>query len=113
MKILVTGNPNFGVAESIGKIYPNAKFVTKSGGFDLTSPVKQKELCDIALDYDVFVLCAYIPNFVPNIILQKVYDACKNNNHKIHIIVIGSTVDRVKDGRVWHYATEKKAFRFV
>ena len=32
-------------------------------------------------------------------------------NHKIHIIVIGSTVDRVKDGRVWHYATEKKALR--
>ena len=80
MKILVTGNPNFGLAESISKIYTDAKFVTKSAGFDLTSPIKQDELSDIALDYDVFVVCAYIPNYVPNILLQKVYDNCKNNN---------------------------------
>ena len=64
MKILVTGNPNFGLAESISKIYTDAKFVTKSAGFDLTSPIKQDELSDIALDYDVFVVCAYIPNYV-------------------------------------------------
>ena len=56
MKILVTGNPNFGLAESISKIYTDAKFVTKSAGFDLTSPIKQDELSDIALDYDVFVI---------------------------------------------------------
>ena len=111
MKILVTGNPNFGLAESISKIYTDAKFVTKSAGFDLTSSIKQDELSNIALDYDVFVLCSYIPDYVPNILLQKVYDNCKKNNHKIHIIVIGSTVDRVKDGRVWKYAEEKKALR--
>ena len=93
MKILVTGNPNFGLAESISKIYTDAKFVTKSAGFDLTSSIKQDELSNIALDYDVFVLCSYIPYYVPN------------------IIVIGSTVDRVKDGRVWKYAEEKKALR--
>ena len=39
MKILVTGNPNFGLAESISKIYTDAKFVTKSAGFDLTSSI--------------------------------------------------------------------------
>ena len=111
MKILVTGNPNFGLAESISKIYTDAKFVTKSAGFDLTSSIKQDELSNIALDYDVFVLCSYIPDYVPNILLQKVYDNCKKNNHKIHIIVIGSTVDRVKDGRVLKYAEEKKALR--
>ena len=113
MKILVTGNPNFGLAESISKIYTDAKFVTKSAGFDLTSSIKQDELSNIALDYDVFVLCSYIPDYVPNILLQKVYDNCKKNNHKIHIIVIGSTVDRVNDGRVWKYAEEKKALRDV
>ena len=83
MKILVTGNPNFGLAESISKIYTDAKFVTKSAGFDLTSSIKQDELSNIALDYDVFVLCSYIPDYVPNILLQKVYDNCKKNNHKI------------------------------
>ena len=36
MKILVTGNPNYGVAESICKIYPEAKFKSKTGEFDLT-----------------------------------------------------------------------------
>ena len=111
MKILVTGNPNYGVAESICKIYPEAKFKSKTGEFDLTLVEKQDELSNIALDYDVLIICGYIRNYVPNILLQKVYDNCKNNSHKIHIIVIGSTVDRVKDGRVWKYAEEKKALR--
>jgi len=30
MKILVTGNPNYGVAESICEIYPEAKFKSKT-----------------------------------------------------------------------------------
>lgn len=111
MKLLVTGNPEFGVAESLSKLYPDAKFVSKSANFDLTLPDNQHALSEIALDYDVFVLCAYIPDFVPNIVLQRVYEKCKNNNHKIHIIVLGSTVDRTKDGRFWNYAVEKKALR--
>ena len=50
MKILVTGNPNYGVAESICKIYPEAKFKSKTGEFDLTLVEKQDELSNIALD---------------------------------------------------------------
>jgi NADP-dependent 3-hydroxy acid dehydrogenase YdfG len=43
--------------------------------------------------------------------LDIVYKACAEKNHTPHIICIGSTTDRLSDGKPWMYNAEKKALR--
>jgi NADP-dependent 3-hydroxy acid dehydrogenase YdfG len=44
-------------------------------------------------------------------LLDEVYKKLIENNKNPHIITIGSTTDRVKNGKPWRYNAEKKALR--
>lgn len=111
MKILVTGNKEKGLANAISKIYPQADFFSRSNGFDLTNPQKQKELAQKCLDYEIIINCSALWKFNQTVLLEEIYQACSQAKHKPHIINIGSTTDRVKNGKVWLYNAEKKALR--
>ena len=111
MKIIITGNKQFGIAEELYKIYPDAMFVSRTTGFDLTSQLGQVKLAELVLEYDVFINCAALWKFNQTVLLDSIYKICTSANHNIHIINIGSTTDRVKNGKAWLYNAEKKALR--
>jgi len=111
MKICITGNNNSGLAGALATIYPSATFISRHTGYDLTTIADQNRCASIALEHDVFVNCAALWKFNQTILLDTVYKLCLDNKHPIHIICIGSTTDRVKNGKAWLYNAEKKALR--
>ena len=111
MKILITGNKNFGVAKELFTIFPEATFISRETGYDLTKKEIQKEVAKKTLEYDVFINNSALYRFEQTNLLECVYKYCKNKNHNIYIINLGSTIDRFNKGTDWIYSAEKKALR--
>jgi NADP-dependent 3-hydroxy acid dehydrogenase YdfG len=111
MKILITGNPSYGLAAGLSKLYPDATFISRSNGYDLTSKNGHTKLEEIITEYDVFVNSSALWKFNQTLILESVYKKCLDAKHNIRIICIGSTTDRVKKATSWIYNAEKKALR--
>jgi NADP-dependent 3-hydroxy acid dehydrogenase YdfG len=109
--MIITGNINEGVAGALYKIYPYAQYCSKSTGFDLSLRTDQVKLAEMVLDHDVFINCAALYKFHQTNLLDEVYKVCVEHKHRPHIINIGSTTDRVKNGKAWRYNAEKKALR--
>jgi NADP-dependent 3-hydroxy acid dehydrogenase YdfG len=111
MTVLVSGNPNKGLAQSIAKIYPDAEFVHKSAGCDLTSHEGQLQFAKRALNHDVIIINAALWKFQQVVLLDIVHKTLVENEKKAHVVCIGSTTDRVKKGTMWLYNADKKALR--
>ncbi len=111
VKILITGNKNYGLSKELALMFDQATFVSRSSGFDLTTQAGQSRCAELALEHDVFVNCAALHKFNQTVLLEMIYKMCVNANHNIHIINVGSTTDRVKNGKAWLYNAEKKALR--
>lgn len=111
MKILVTGNPTFGLAAEIFNLYPDATFISRSNGYDLTTKEGFNKVEQIISNYDVFINCSALWKFHQTLLLESVYKKCVDLKHDILIICIGSTTDRVKKATSWLYNAEKKAIR--
>jgi NADP-dependent 3-hydroxy acid dehydrogenase YdfG len=60
---------------------------------------------------DVVVVSAALWQFQQTVLLEHVSKANRAAGTAPHIIVIGSTTDRVKNGKAWLYNAEKKALR--
>jgi hypothetical protein len=107
MKILVAGNPSYGLAEAIGKELTDHEltFVSRTThGWDLTKGEKQQEFAAMSVDYDAVILNSALWKFNQTLLLEAVYKKLKAENKRTLIIVIGSTTD-------WLYNAEKKALR--
>jgi NADP-dependent 3-hydroxy acid dehydrogenase YdfG len=109
--MIITGNKDKFLAGALAKIYPNAEYCSKSTGFDFTNAADQERFAEMCLQHDVIINCAALWKFNQTVLLDAIYKKCKENNHKPHIISIGSTTDRVKKGGSWLYNAEKKALR--
>jgi hypothetical protein len=109
--MLISGNPQKGLAAELFKLYPAAEFVSKSMGCDLTKDTQQQAFADLALKHDVIIINSALWKFNQTVLLDAVYKSCVGALHKAHIVVIGSTTDRVKNGKAWLYNAEKKALR--
>lgn len=109
--MIITGNNNTGVSGALAKLYPNAEFVSRSTGYDLSTKVDQERLAEAVCNHNVFVNCAALYKFNQTTLLNIVYHKCVLEKHNCHIINIGSTTDRVKKGGAWLYNAEKKALR--
>ena len=111
MKILITGNPSYGLASELFKLYPDATFISRSTGVDLTIKDGHRQLEDMITEYDVFINSSALWKFNQTLILDSVYKKCVDVKHNIQIICVGSTTDRVKKATSWIYNAEKKALR--
>lgn len=109
--MLIAGNSNYGLGKALLKIYPNAIYCSRSSGYNLIDNADQDRFCDMINDHKTIILCSALHNFNQTILLEKVYQNCVKNNHTPHIICIGSTTDRLSDGKPWLYNAEKKALR--
>jgi NADP-dependent 3-hydroxy acid dehydrogenase YdfG len=109
--MIITGNKDKGLANSLFKIYPDATFCSRATGFDLTDRNTQQQFSKMCLDHRIIVNCAALWRFEQTNLLERIYKTCVENNHNPHIICVGSTTDRVKNGKPWLYNAEKKALR--
>lgn len=109
--MLISGNPQKGLAAELYKLYPNAEFASKSMGFDLTKDTQQQAFADLALKHDVIIINAALWKFNQTVLLDTVYKTLKATNSQAYIVCIGSTTDRVCKGTDWLYNAEKKALR--
>lgn len=111
MKVLISGNKEFGIAKELNIIYPNANFASRATGFDLTTSEGHLLFSKMSQHHDVVIINSALWKFNQTVLLDTVYKTCQTNNYQPHIIVIGSTTDRVNNGKTWLYNAEKKALR--
>ena len=111
MKILISGNPNYGLAKELQKIYPDATFASRVNGFDLTSQDGQIKFANLSIDFDVIINNVALWKFNQTVLLDQIYKVLYEHKKNPHIICIGSTTDRIKKGGSWIYNAEKKALR--
>lgn len=109
--MLIAGNNTYGLAEAICKIYPDAVCASRKSGFDLTMSADQNKFAELAKEHDIIILCSALWKFNQTVLLDSVYKSCLTRDTPTHIICVGSTTDRVKNGKAWLYNAEKKALR--
>lgn len=110
-KILITGNPKKGLAGSLYKLFSDATYCSRESGFDLCKSEDQIKFSELSLEFDIIIICSALWKFNQTVLLDTVYKKLIENNRQPHIICVGSTTDRVKNGKAWLYNAEKKALR--
>jgi len=114
MKILISGNPAFGLAEALNLelVDYELTFVSRTThDLDLTKIENQQKFADMSVDYDVVIINSALWKFNQVLLLEAVYKKLKTAGKQTLIICIGSTTDRVMKATDWLYNAEKKALR--
>jgi NAD(P)-dependent dehydrogenase (short-subunit alcohol dehydrogenase family) len=114
MKILISGNPEYGVAQGLSNILGQEHeltFCSRKNGFELTKDEGRNKLVDLSLQYDVFINNSALWRFNQSILLEYVWKAWADAGKQGHIINMGSTADRQVKGGNWAYPVEKGALR--
>jgi short-subunit dehydrogenase len=112
VKILISGNATHGLSAAIGNLYPGqVEFASRSTGYDLCEREGRDAFVELSLAADIVIICAALYQFQQTVLLEAVSKRCRGEGKTPHIIVIGSTTDRVKNGKPWLYNAEKKALR--
>ena len=109
--MIISGNKNFGLAKELYKLYPKAVFCSRSTEYDLCKYDGQFKFAAECLNHDTVIINSALWKFQQTNLLDEVYRRCVENQHRPHIITIGSTTERVKNGKAWRYNAEKKALR--
>jgi short-subunit dehydrogenase len=113
MKVLVTGNPNYGIAESINKNFHGHElsFYSKNyNNFDLNDADNIVEFAHRSLQYDVFINNARLSKYNQVKLYEEVYRKWILEKKQGLIINIGSTADTARDAN-YTYASEKAALK--
>lgn len=111
MKIIVAGNKDYGLANSLYKMYPDALFLSRSTGFNLWDKTTKEKVSALSLDCDIFLSVSALGEFNQTLLVEHVIKQWEANNHKGYLIVVGSSADTPVKGTTWLYPTEKKALR--
>lgn len=109
--MIISGNNEFGLAAELFKLYPDADFASRKTGYELTSKDGRETFASLAVSHDVIIINCALWQFQQTVLLDTVYKKLVEAKNKAHIVVIGSTTDRVKNGKAWLYNAEKKALR--
>ena len=109
--MIISGNPEKGLAKSLYKLYPDAIFCSRSMGIDLCSSEGQRAFVNMAVHHDRIIINSALWRFHQTVLLDVVYKALVSANKDAHIVCIGSTTDKTSKGTSWLYNAEKKALR--
>lgn len=114
MKILTTGNPNYGLASAINR----TSYASRSNGYDLSTDEGMDKFCHVATHYDVIILNCYtekMNNYSQVRLLHKLYMLFEATKQNVHIISIGSISDHINKEQPWlkyiSYGSEKLALK--
>ena len=115
MKILISGNPNYGLAQALANELQGYEltFVSRSSPnpLDLTRAECQQQFANMALEHDLVIICSALWRFNQTLLLEATYKKLKAENKRTLIVCVGSTTDRVMKATDWLYNAEKKALR--
>ena len=89
MKILISGNPNYGIAKELQQIYPGAVFASRENGFDLTSQEGQKKFANLSITFDVIINNVALWKFNQTVLLDQVYKTLIDNKKHHRLFVLG------------------------
>ena len=109
--IFITGNPKEGLAKGLASVFPKADFVSRDNGCDLETRMNMEAVAKKAIEYDVFINNSALWHFRQSLLLELVWKLAETAGKSLHIVCIGSTVDRVTKGSSWIYQQEKKALQ--
>ena len=109
--IFITGNPKEGLAKGLASVFPKADFVSRDSGCDLETRMNMEAVAKKAIEYDVFINNSALWHFRQSLLLELVWKLAETAGKSLHIVCIGSTVDRVTKGSSWIYQQEKKALQ--
>lgn len=111
MNILVAGNKNYGLAESIDNLLSNCTFASRTTGYDLCCQISRQRLIQESLNFDVFVSVSCLHRGAQTLLINDLIQEWYKNRHAGYIIVLGSTADTPVPGSQWLYPAEKKGLR--
>ena len=110
-KILCTGNPlDRGIAMATQKVFPDAEFISRTSGFDLTfpNPGDEQKFRDKLKGYNVFINNAHIGRGVQERLLRIISEEWTEG----HVFGIGSLDEHNKwAGDDMEYTAEKRQLR--
>ena len=109
--MLISGNKKSGLAKALYSLYPDAEFASRENGYDLVTKDGRETFASLAASHDTIVINAALWQFQQTVLLDTVYKKLVSSKSKAHVVVVGSTTDRVKNGKAWLYNAEKKALR--
>lgn len=109
--MIVAGDSTYNVGKEIFRIYPNAVFCSRKTDYNLLTDNGKEKFAQESLNHNHVLIVSALDNFHIIKLYDMVYKTCIENNHKPHIITIGSTIDRLGNGNGRLYSTEKKALR--
>jgi len=114
MKIITTGNPNYGLASSI----KNTSYASRSNGYDLSTDEGMNTFCQVAIHYDVIIINCYtekMNNYSQARLLHMLYELFEENKKPVHFVCIGSISDHINKNQPWlkyiSYSAEKLALQ--
>jgi len=117
MKLITSGNPNYGLAKSISQLI-GGHFCSRSTGYDLQDDTGMDLFVTASMNYDVAILNCYtekMNNYSQARLLHKLYIEWEQTKKAGHIICIGSISDHVNTEQPWlkylSYGAEKLALR--
>jgi len=111
MKILVAGNKNYGLTKAIYNLHPEATYLSRSTGYDLTDSFIQSTVAKMSLEYDVFISVSCLQKFNQVRLIEEIMNQWWKQNHTGYLIALGSSADTPVKGTKWSYPVEKKALR--
>ena len=88
-KLICTGNPDkpFTIANGIKRLYPNATFLHKSNGWDLTDTSVELSLKEVFSKHNLFINASFIEVGVQS----KLLEICNRSVKYCDVVNIGST----------------------
>lgn len=114
MKLLMTGNPEYGLAEAFSRNISEpmtCTFASRTNGYDLTTAGDRKRFVQASKDVDAVINNSALHNFNQVILLRDIFDGWKSDGKSGLIINIGSSADRAVKSGSWLYPIEKLALR--
>ena len=109
--MLVIGNKQYGLAESIAKLYPDAEYYSRTTGYNLGKRDVREHVAEKSLEYDIVILCSALGDFSQVLLAESIAKQWMKNNHTGYLIALGSSADTGVRGSKWIYPVEKKALR--
>lgn len=94
IRMICTGRPSHGgIASSINRYYPEAFFVSRRNGYDLTTDIGYNKFKESVKNYNVFINHSHIKLGLQENLLRDVFNIWSEENIQGHIITIGSVIE--------------------
>ncbi len=114
MKILVTGNPDYGIAKSLKEVLTTDHELVflsrKTNDTDLTTEAGIAKLLHYSTDCDVFINNSCLTDFAQTTVYYKLWNYWKSIKKSGTIVNMGSNAEKIVN-QSWMYSAEKAALK--